>query len=53
MEKNYFVLDMPDAEKEYHARCDCGLIPEVHLELGQVYAGAFQWPKAEEEFRAR
>ena len=28
-------------------------IPEVHLELGEVYAGAFQWAKAEEEFRAQ
>src|SRR5258708_31518557 len=28
-------------------------LPEVHLELGEVYAGAFQWAKAEEEFRAQ
>ena len=28
-------------------------IPEVHMELGEVYAGAFQWPKAEDEFRAQ
>jgi len=55
MGENYFVLrQMPEAEKEYrdalHLRPD---IPEVHLELGEVYAGAFQWPKAEEEFRAQ
>ena len=30
----------------------CGpALPEAHLALGEVYAGAFQWPKAEEEFR--
>jgi len=28
-------------------------VPEVHMELGEVYAGAFQWDKAEEEFRAQ
>jgi Flp pilus assembly protein TadD len=28
-------------------------IPELHLELGEVYAGAFQWAKAEAEFRAQ
>jgi len=55
MGENYFVLrNMPDAEKEYHEalrlRPD---VPEVHLELGEVYAGAFQWVKAEEEFRAQ
>ena len=27
--------------------------PELHLELGLVYAGSSQWPKAEEEFRAQ
>jgi tetratricopeptide (TPR) repeat protein len=53
MAENYFVLRrMPDAEKEYREvlrlRPD---VPEVHLELGEVYAGAFQWAKAEEEFR--
>jgi len=45
---------MPNAEKEYEdalrLRPD---VPEVHLELGQVYAGSFQWDKAEEEFRAQ
>jgi tetratricopeptide (TPR) repeat protein len=28
-------------------------LPEAHLALGEVYAGAFQWPKAEEEFRVQ
>jgi tetratricopeptide (TPR) repeat protein len=43
---------MPDAEKEYSEalRLRPGL-PEAHLALGQVYAGAFQWDKAEEQFR--
>jgi Flp pilus assembly protein TadD len=55
MAENYFVLRrMPDAEKEYQEalklRPD---LPEVHLELGEVYAGAFQWAKAEDEFRAQ
>jgi tetratricopeptide (TPR) repeat protein len=55
MAENYFVLRrMPDAEKEYREalrlRAD---IPEVRLELGEVYAGAFQWAKAEDEFRAQ
>src|SRR5260370_26930 len=55
MGENYFVLrQMPEAEKEYRdalrLRPD---LPEVHLELGEVYAGAFQWAKAEEEFRAQ
>jgi len=27
--------------------------PELHLELGLVYAGSSQWAKAEEEFRAQ
>jgi tetratricopeptide (TPR) repeat protein len=53
--ENYFVLrQMPEAEKEYREalqqRPD---IPELHLELGEVYAGAFQWTKAEEEFRTQ
>jgi tetratricopeptide (TPR) repeat protein len=54
MAENYYVLrQMPQAESEFRAalqqRPD---IPELHLELGLVYAGAAQWPKAEEEFRA-
>ena len=27
-------------------------LPELHLELGQVYANSAQWPKVEAEFRA-
>jgi len=27
-------------------------LPEIHLELGQLYAATAQWPKAEKEFRA-
>ncbi len=54
MGENYFVLrQMPQAEKEYdealRQRSD---IPGLHLELGLVYAGAAQWAKAEEQFRA-
>jgi tetratricopeptide (TPR) repeat protein len=54
MAENYFVLrQMPQAESEFLAalreRPD---IPDLHLELGLVYAGAAQWPKAEEQFRA-
>src|SRR5258707_8179227 len=55
MGENYFVLrQMPEAEKEYRdaLRLRPDLL-EVHLELGEVYAGAFQWAKAEEEFRAQ
>jgi Tfp pilus assembly protein PilF len=53
MGENYFVLrQMPQAEKEYAAalqqRPD---LPGLHLELGLVYAGAADWPKAEEAFR--
>jgi tetratricopeptide (TPR) repeat protein len=54
MAENYFVLrQMPQAEKELQdalrQRAD---IPGLHLELGLVYAGAAQWDKAEEQFRA-
>jgi Tfp pilus assembly protein PilF len=45
---------MPDAEKEYSEALRLQPdVPEVHLELGEVYAGAFKWDKAEEEFRAQ
>jgi tetratricopeptide (TPR) repeat protein len=52
--ENYFVLrQMQQAENEYREalrqRKDAR---GLHLELGLVYAGAGQWPKAEEEFRA-
>jgi len=44
---------MPQAEQEYHEalrqRPD---IPGLQLQLGLVYAGASQWSKAEEAFRA-
>lgn len=55
MAENYFVLRrMPEAEKEYRealrVRSD---VPEVHLELGEVYAGDSQWAKAEQEYRAQ
>src|SRR5260370_16353004 len=54
MAENYYVLrQMSEAEKEYREalkqRPD---IPGLHLELGQVYAGAAQWAKAEYEFRS-
>src|SRR6202011_1471579 len=53
--ENYFVLrQMPQAEKEFlealRLRPD---IPELHLQLGLVYAGSTQWPKAEQQFRAQ
>jgi len=52
--ENYFVLrQMVDAEKEYLSalklRPDT---PNLHLELGQVYAMTSRWPQAEEQFRA-
>jgi tetratricopeptide (TPR) repeat protein len=52
--ENYFVLrQMQNAEKDYtqalQLRPD---LPGLHLELGQVYAGASLWTKAEDEFRA-
>jgi tetratricopeptide (TPR) repeat protein len=53
--ENYFVLrQMPQAEKEFREalRLRPGT-PELHLELGLVYAGSSQWAKAEEEFRAQ
>jgi len=54
MGENYFVLrQMPQAAAEFgealHQRPE---IPGLHLELGLVYAGAAQWDKAEEAFRA-
>jgi tetratricopeptide (TPR) repeat protein len=55
MEENYFVLRrMPEAENEgreaLRLRPD---LPEVHLELGEVYAATAQWASAEREFRAQ
>ena len=44
---------MPEAVKEYEQaiaiRPD---LPGLHLELGEIYAGRAEWPKAEEQFRA-
>ena len=55
MGENYFVLrQMPQAEKEYleaiRQRPD---LPDVHMELGLVYAGSAEWTKAEEVFRTK
>jgi tetratricopeptide (TPR) repeat protein len=51
-ENSYALRQMPQAEKEYlealRLRPD---LPDLHLELGQVYANSAQWPKAEAEFR--
>jgi tetratricopeptide (TPR) repeat protein len=47
------TAQLPQAEKEYlkalRLRPD---LPDLHLELGQVYANSPRWPKAEAEFRA-
>jgi tetratricopeptide (TPR) repeat protein len=53
MGENYFVLrQMPQAEKELtEAMKQRSELPGLHLELGLVYAGSAQWPKAEEAFR--
>jgi tetratricopeptide (TPR) repeat protein len=55
MAENYFVLrQMPQAEKEFREALRLRpSAPELHLELGLVYAGSSQWAKAEEEFRAQ
>src|SRR5207247_9303975 len=49
--ENYFVLrQMPEAEKHYQEALRLrSNTPDVHLELGEVYAGASQWAQAEEE----
>jgi predicted Zn-dependent protease len=49
--ENYFVLrQMPQAEKEFEEALRLRPeTPNLHLELGQVYAGSSQWAKAEEE----
>ena len=54
MAENYFVLrQMAEAEKQYQQalklRSDT---PNLHLELGQVFAMTSRWPQAEEQFRA-
>jgi tetratricopeptide (TPR) repeat protein len=54
MAENYFVLrQMPEAEKQYeHALQLRPDTPNLHLELGQVFAMTSRWPQAEEQFRA-
>jgi tetratricopeptide (TPR) repeat protein len=54
MAENYYVLrQMPQAEKEFQQAIELRPdMPKLHLELGLVYAGAFQWAKAEQAFRA-
>jgi Flp pilus assembly protein TadD len=54
MAENYLVLrQMDEAQKQYElalqARPDT---PNLHLELGQVFAMTSRWPQAEEQFRA-
>ena len=53
--ENYFVLrQMPQAEKEFlEALRLRPNTPELHVELGLVYAGSSHWTKAEEQFRAQ
>jgi tetratricopeptide (TPR) repeat protein len=55
MAENYFVLrQMPQAEKEFREALRLRPnTPELHLELGLVYAGSSQWAKAEEEFHTQ
>jgi len=44
---------MPDAEKHYQQALQLQPdTPNLHLELGQVYAMTSRWPQAEEQFRA-
>jgi tetratricopeptide (TPR) repeat protein len=54
MAENYFVLrQMAEAEKEYRQALQLRPdIPNLHLELGQVFATTSRWPQAEEQFRA-
>jgi tetratricopeptide (TPR) repeat protein len=52
--QSYYQMKMiPEAVKEYEQaiaiRSD---LPGLHLELGEIYSGRAEWPKAEEEFRA-
>lgn len=52
--QGYYQMKMiPEAVKEYEQaiaiRSD---LPGLHLELGEIYAGRAEWPKAEEQFRA-
>jgi tetratricopeptide (TPR) repeat protein len=44
---------MPEAEKQYQQALELRPdIPNLHLELGQVYAMTSRWPQAEQQFRA-
>ena len=44
---------VPEAEKEYlEALRERPDTPGIHLGLGDLYAAASEWPKAEEQFRA-
>jgi predicted Zn-dependent protease len=44
---------MADAEKQYQQALQLRPdTPNLHLELGQVYAMTSRWPQAEEQFRA-
>ena len=54
MAENYYVLrQMPQAVKEFQQAIELRPeTPNLHLELGLVYAGNSEWPKAEEAFRA-
>ena len=54
MAENYFVLrQMAEAEKQYQGALQLRPdTPNLHLELGQVYAMTSRWPLAEEQFRA-
>jgi O-antigen biosynthesis protein len=52
--QTYYQMKMiPEAGKEYEQaialRHD---LPGLHLELGEIYSGRAEWPKAEEQFRA-
>lgn len=52
--ENYYALrQMPQAEKkDLEALRLPRDLPDLHLELGQVYANSAQWLKAEADFRA-
>jgi tetratricopeptide (TPR) repeat protein len=52
--ENYLVLrQMDQAEKQYQQALQLRPdTPNLHLELGQVYAKTSRWPQAEEQFRA-
>ncbi|HEY3624993.1 MAG TPA: tetratricopeptide repeat protein, partial [Terracidiphilus sp.] len=54
MAENYFVLrQMAEAEKQYEQALKLRPeTPNLHLELGQVFAMTSRWPQAEEQFRA-